>query len=451
MYAILDIETTGGNYNTGKITEIAIYLHDGSKVCKHFHSLVNPEKSIPYYITTITGIDNEMVAHAPKFYEIAKDIIEITDGATIVAHNSAFDYNFIKEEFKNLGYEFKRKNICTVRLSRKLIPGQDSYSLGKLTKALGIELKNHHRAEADAAATVQLFELLLKLDHEKKTIEGRKELLLHPNLSRESIEALPELTGVYYFRNEHDQIIYIGKSLNIKQRVWQHLYNHKTKKALEMKERIASIDYIVTGSELVALLKESDEIKIHKPVYNRAQRRSVFNSGIFAIYDQNGYINFKIAKSATNGQAIIFYDSNEKAKSVLFNGIEKYGLCQKLSGLYKSSGSCFHYTIKQCSGACIQEETPEDYNLKATKFIDNLTYKEKNFLIIDKGINEEERSLICIENGRYIGFGTIQTSDAITSIDDAKNHIQPYRNNKDTQQIIRSYLSNKKVEKIIKF
>lgn len=162
MYAIVDIETTSGNYKTGKITEIAIYVYNGQKIVDSFVSLVNPECFIPTYITSITGISNQMVANAPKFYEIAKKVVELTSNKIFVAHNVKFDYNFIRKEFDELGYLFKRKTLCTVELSRKYLPGHPSYSLGKICADLGIDINGRHRAAGDASATVILFEMILK-------------------------------------------------------------------------------------------------------------------------------------------------------------------------------------------------------------------------------------------------------------------------------------------------
>lgn len=162
MFAIIDIETTGNNYKFGNITELAVYLHNGQKITNYYSTLINPGIDIPYYITRLTGIDNEMVKNAPKFYEIAKTIIELTAGCTFVAHNVKFDYNFIKEEFARLGYIFNRKTLCTVQLARKLLPGHKSYSLGKLCSDLEIDINGRHRAAGDALATVQFFEKLLQ-------------------------------------------------------------------------------------------------------------------------------------------------------------------------------------------------------------------------------------------------------------------------------------------------
>ncbi|TLX78276.1 hypothetical protein E9993_00940 [Labilibacter sediminis] len=223
MYTIIDIETTGGNFRNGKITEIAIYLHDGKKVVDEFVSLVNPEQFIPAYITQLTGITNEMVADAPCFYQIAKQIVEITEGNIFVAHNAAFDYGFIKAEFEALGYNFERETLCTVKLSRKILKGYKSYSLGNICEELGINNDARHRAAGDALATVELFNILLEKNNGMIVpLEGNAFFSasgLHPDLNVEKIKELPQKEGVYYFYNDKGDLIYIGKSNNIRKRV----------------------------------------------------------------------------------------------------------------------------------------------------------------------------------------------------------------------------------------
>jgi DNA polymerase-3 subunit epsilon len=191
MYSIIDIETTGGMARNEKITEIAIYVFDGENIVDEYSSLINPERPIPYNITALTGISNEMVAESPKFFEIAKDIIEKTENTTFVAHNVAFDYGFIKQEFKSLGYNFHRPKLCTVKLSRKLIPGLPSYSLGNLCKSLNINITDRHRAAGDAKATVELFKMLLDAGKHKQGVldleTGANLRALHPKLDKQRI------------------------------------------------------------------------------------------------------------------------------------------------------------------------------------------------------------------------------------------------------------------------
>ncbi len=447
MYSIIDIETTGLSPKKGKITEIAVFVHDGEKIVDELSTLINPETEIPYRITQMTGINNKMVKDAPKFYEVAKKIVEMTEGTTIVAHNVNFDYNFIRHEFKELGYDFKREKMCTVRLSRKLLPGRRSYSLGKLCEELNIKNPHRHRAKGDATATVQLFELLLKAEKNLKELSLRG---LNTNLDRKDIDNLPKKTGVYYFHNDKGDIIYIGKSLNIHDRVMSHLTNYNTKRALEMRNQTAAISYELTGSELVALLLESDEIKKHKPKFNRAQRRSAFPWGLYKYTDDKGYLRLKIAKNENGDIPLTTFSSQQTAKNNLFMLSEAFGLCQKLCGLFDTKGPCFQYQVHQCNGACIGKEPPELYNARVKQAVEPFGYHRQSFIIVDKGRNDDEKSIVAVENGKYLGFGFLDTqNEMIESSENLKSVINAYSDNRDVQQIIRSYLKKKKAERVI--
>jgi DNA polymerase-3 subunit epsilon len=459
MYAVIDIETTGGSPKFEKITEIALYIFDGKQIVDEFVTLINPEKPIPYFISSLTGITNEMVADAPKFYEIAKQIVEMTEDNIFVAHNVTFDYKFIRSEFKNLGFNFVRNNLCTLQLSRKLFPGHRSYSLGNICNDLGITIENRHRAAGDAFATVRLLELLMG----KCNNEGIEDLIavsarptlknLHPLLDQKIVNNLPEETGVYYFLNDQNQIIYVGKSKNIKQRVLSHLSNNGSKRAIELKESIASIDLEITGSELVALLIESSEIKKHSPPFNRAQKRKVLHYGLYSFKGENGYLNLKIDKTANriNDTPHTCFENLTEARTLLTRLVERHWLCQKLCGLYETEGACFHYEIRQCNGACIGKESPGIYNNRVTKALGTFYYNHNNLLIIDEGRNQAERSVVRIENGKYIGFGYLNVEESYVHIDSFLDCIKIYEDNRDIHQIIKTYLNHNNVEKIIRY
>ncbi|QHL86305.1 GIY-YIG nuclease family protein [Nibribacter ruber] len=465
MYAIIDIETTGSQPSDDRITEIAVFIHDGNAVVDQYTTLINPGRPIPFFISQLTGITDEMVRDAPKFHEVAKEIVQITEGKVFVAHNVRFDYSFLKKEFSDLGFNFQRKTLCTVRLSRKLMPGLPSYSLGKLCKSIDIPLRMRHRAIGDAEATAVLFDRLLKIDQAKvdadqddkldNTSAVTKEIktsLLPPAISREMVDALPLEAGVYYFHDEHGEIIYVGKSKSIRKRIIQHFsIDFKSKKSIEFKNRIASITYERTGSELVALLYESDEIKKRKPFYNRAQRRSVYHSGIFSYTDQNGYLRLTFQKAKTEKAPVITLANQFQAKNFLFSRVAKFNLCQKLCDLYKSNGACFDYQVHQCNGACIGKESPEEYNKRVQLAIDAFKYDHDNFVVIGKGREPEEKSVVVVENGCYRGFGYIDESFCASTLQDFLDAIKPYNDNKDTQQILRGYLRTKHQDKVLVF
>ncbi len=448
MYAILDVETTGLSAAGEKITEIAIYIHDGKQVVDSFESLINPEKKIPYRIVQMTGITNRMVAGAPRFYEIAKKIVELTEEKTIIGHNVNFDYSFLRNEFKGLGYDFQRKTLCTVKLSRKLIPGRPSYSLGKLCNDLGINNHARHRAAGDALATARLFELLLTIDPNPENLKANG---VKSGRNRSLTENLPKEPGVYYFYDKDGGLIYIGKSINIHDRVLSHLNNNLHKKAVEMKDAIDEVGYELTGNELVALLLESAEIKKHQPLYNRTQRRTFFNYGLYSFTDEKGYINLKVSRIIDRLSPLYTYSSLQEGKEHLFNLTEKFNLCQKLCGLYNTQGACFQYQIHQCQGACSGEEQPENYNQKVNMALENYHFGDDSFFIVGQGRNDDEKSVVKIERGKYTGFGFIDP--AVLNNDPSMLHecIQPQQDNKEVRQIINSFIKKNSGIEILEF
>ena len=453
MYAILDIETTGGQYNEEGITEIAIYKYDGHKVVDQFISLVNPEKPIQPFVVNLTGINNAMLRSAPKFYEVAKRIIEITQDCVIVAHNSAFDYRILKTEFRRLGFDFKKQTLCTVELSKNLIPDQPSYSLGKLVRSLGIPVTDRHRASGDAMATVKLFKLLLTKDVTKEIVSNHIKTEAKNGMAPkllDLLDSMPSKVGIYYLHNEKGDIIYIGKSKNIKKRVNQH-FTGTTTKSKKMQRDVYSVTYEESGSELVALLKESEEIKINKPIYNRAQRKTLFPWALYVEKDENGYLAFKIAKSDGRKKEITSFTTTQDAKNALFRLTEQFNLCQKINGLYDTKKSCFQYQVEKCFGACIEKESPENYNIRVKECIAKNSFENQNMVVVDVGRNKSERTAVLIENGIYKGYAFYDLNYQINTIEILKKILIPMQNNKDVRTIIQSYIRKKKALKIIRF
>ncbi len=390
-----------------------------------------------------------MLKSAPKFYEIAKRIVEITEDCIIVAHNAQFDYRILRTEFKRLGFGFKRKTLCTVELAQQLIPDQASYSLGKLTRALGIPVSDRHRANGDAMATVKLFKIILSKDLDKQIIKDHVKADIEKRLKdnhRTIIESLPAITGVYYMHDDQGEIIYIGKSKNIKHRINQHFTNTNSK-SKKLQLLVRSVTYEATGSELIALLKESAEIKRNKPKFNRALRRSVFTHALYSFTDANGYINLTVDKVSLDKSAITTFSNLQSGKSFITRVLKEYNLCQKLTGLYTTKSNCFNYTIKSCNGACIQKESPEDYNQRVSELILKNSYDDKNMIIIDQGRDMDEKSVVYIQNGMYKGIGFYELNHQINNIKVLESIITPMENNRDTQHIIQSYLRrNKRVK-----
>lgn len=442
-YAVLDVETTGGSPRRDKITDIAVYIFDGDKITDSFESLVNPECRIPEYITALTGISNLMVENAPYFFEIAKKIIEITDQRVVVGHNVNFDYNFIRHEYKRLGYNFKRDTIDTVKLARKMLPELKSHNLGNICRHLNIRIKKRHRAAGDALATVELFAWLRQKDRiENNSLYTKYTGFrgLHSELKPEIIKALPEETGLYYFFDENHKLLYIGKSKNIYKRVMSHLNNETTDRAVEMKSLIAGVDYAITGSELVALLQESHEIKTNKPRFNRAQRRAVSRYGLYVFEDDNGYLQMRIRKNEdADTSPVLFFSSKKAARQQLFQWVETYTLCQKLCGLYESAGACFGHALGECNGACIGVEPADIYNSRVDKFLKKYSIAVSSMLIVEKGRTENELAVVQLQNGKYIGHGYVLNVLA-NRREELLDCIKNYPDNRDVQMIIRQYV-----------
>ena len=370
-----------------------------------------------------------------------------------MAHNSSFDYRILRTEFTRLGYDFIRPTLCTVELSKKLIPGMESYSLGKLVRALGIPVTDRHRASGDALATVKLFKLLLSKDTEKEilisSIKAEIKSGLAPKLL-DIVESLPYKTGIYYIHNEKGDLIYIGKSKNIKKRVNQH-FTGKTNKCKKIQLEVFAVTFEETGSELIALLKESEEIKINKPIYNRAQRKSIFQYALYDNLDENGYLSLQLQKADGRKKEITAFTTLQEGKNALFRITEKYNLCQKINGLYETQNGCFQHKIKECNGACLGLEPKEVYNERVEEFINEMMFENNNMILIDRGRKIDERSAVLIENGIYKGYCFYDLNYQINNIEILKNILIPMQNNRDTRTIIQSYLRKNKVLKTIKF
>lgn len=441
-YAIIDIETNGGV----KITEISIFIFDGIQVIDEFTTLINPERHIPNRITGLTGIDNTMVRASPKFYEVAKKIYEITEGCTFVAHNVSFDYGIITKEFKELGLDYRRKKLCTIRLSRKLLPNKKSYSLGNLCASEGITITDRHRARGDAEATVILFKKLLNLDKaETETIINSflnprsRAATLPPLLPKNVFDNLSEKHGVYYFWSEEGKIIYVGKSNNIKKRVLSHFYDRK-KKEINMCMATANITYKETGNELLALLLESAEIKKILPKYNRAQRRTSLGCGLFTYKDKKGIMHLAWNSLKLVPSPILKFYSVSEARNFLEQLCEQFELCPKYCNLETNASSCFNYQIKKCKGVCRDNEDIELYNNRVQEAIQSVSFQADNFVIKENGKRKEEFSFVLVLNNLYQGYGYLKKRRETYSIDDYLKGIVAQQDNRDINRILQGYI-----------
>ncbi len=442
MYAIVDIETTGGHASANGITEIAICIHDGKKIVNRYQTLVNPRQEIPIYIQALTGITNEMVATAPAFEDVADDIYHLIHGNIFVAHNVNFDYSFVRHHLSNAGYDLHCNKLCTVRLSRKIIPGLPTYSLGRLCKQLGIDNESRHRAAGDAEATSELFSLLLNSDknnHIKQALkQNSKEQVLPANLPKSDIDQLPMLPGVYYFYDNKGKVIYVGKAKNIKKRVCSHFTgNNIGPQRQEFLRNIHKISFQECGTELIAFVLEAVEIKRLWPKYNRSLKRFEHAYGLFAFEDQRGYLRLAIDKRKKLSSPVYTCNSILDGYNLLSSLIEQYELCPKLCFVQKNNQPCAgsHKELCACTGA----ESPEEYNNRVQTALDDLKLALPTFAIRDEGRNYDEHSCILIEKGQFYGMGYISHYFEADNLDQLKNHLTPYPGNDYIRNMVSAY------------
>jgi DNA polymerase-3 subunit epsilon len=443
MYAIVDIETTGGYAAAHGITEIAIRVFDGNKVTGNFETLVNPNQPIPRYIQAMTGITDEMVAAAPQFGEVAETVYSLLQDKIFIAHNVNFDYSFVKNHLEEYGFLLNSKKLCTVRLSRKIFPGFPSYSLSKLCLSLNISIKNHHRAGGDTDATLKLFKLLLENDKEsfiqKSLQRNSKEFILPPNVPKEHFDQLPYTPGVYYFHDEKGKIIYVGKARNIRYRVNSHFSNNSQSRQKQNFLRYThAISHHPCATELMACILESTEIKKLWPIFNYSQKGWEDTFGIFAYEDQNGYMRLVIEKNKRQLDSPYTFHRIIDGHTALRKIITQFNLCPRLCFMQTGDATCEGIKEGNCFGACEQKEGPVAYNNRVLEAIDSLKIKP-SFVIIEDGLNAEEKSCILVLNGKFYGMGYIPSDALIPDIETFQNFMTPYRENSYITNMVNSY------------
>lgn len=460
LFSVIDIETTGGNATNNKIIEIAVVVHDGEKVLKKWESLINPESYIPSGITELTGITQSMVADAPKFHEIAKELIEITENTIFVAHNVRFDYSFIRSAFNDLGYTFTRKQLCTIQLSRKIFPELPSYGLSSIAQNLHLHNPDRHRAMGDAITTARLLEKIFLEANAGEIINdlvnlGIKESKLPNNLSLKDIQSLPDACGVYYFKDENGIIVYVGKSKNIQKRVASHFSDY-TEKASKLQRLVHEIDYEETGSELVSLILESYQIKTLMPEVNKAQRAKTYNFVLFSYFNEQGYLCFDIKqkkelKKSKKIEILSEYSKITIAKSRLAANRQEFSLCDHLmEGDLLFGNPCFRYQLRQCKGACCQKESAEIYNERAELAKSKLKKSlDGSYLILDQGRTKGEKSIIAIRNGQFYGYEFLDEDLFQDSLHNWENYIKKQPDNGEINMIISKFLTKNKLETIL--
>lgn len=434
LYAVVDIETTGSYAAGNGITEIAIVIHDGNKVLHVYETLVNPKQGIPYFIQRLTGINEQMVAHAPVFAEVAAQIHELLRDKVFVAHNVNFDYSFVKHHLANEGYELNTKKLCTVRLARKIIPGHKSYSLGKLCHQVGIELTNHHRAGGDALATAELLKMLLDNDNANvigDMLKGRnREQYIPPNVPVEQVDNLPPVPGVYYFYDARGKIIYVGKAVNLSKRIKSHFSNNKpNKQKQEFLREIHRIAYTECATDLMAQILESAEIRRLWPSHNRSQRGYLPRFGLFVYEDGNGYKRFGIEKNKLYYKPVHTFNTIIEGHNRIRELIQEFGLCARLCNIARTDDCSDSIYAAHCNGACTGAEAVEDYNARIDKAVARMQQGLPTFALVDKGINDTEQSCILVKQGTFFGMGYIANQTLLDDMEALERTLEPYQDN----------------------
>lgn len=448
-YAIVDIETTGGNASGSRITEICIIIHDGINVVERWETLVNPQKDIPLPIFALTGINNEMVAGAPVFDDIAEKVLDMLQDRIFVAHNVNFDYSFIKHELEMAGLKWTTRKLCTVRAARKIKPGLPSYSLGNLCRSLDIPLLYAHRAGGDADATAILLSRLLLWDEEniitKMIRRNSNDQNLPPNLPQSDYERLPEKPGVYYFHERSGKAVYVGKAKNIKKRVAQHFSGHKiTSQRQHFLSDIHSISFEICGTEFMALLLECCEIKKLWPVYNRALKKFEPKFGLYHYEARNGYQYLAIGKLNKAQTCVELFQSQYEGVNLLLSLAAEFNIDHRFC----------HYGAQE-EGDFIIRKTNDDmpdvnqHNSKIEMALEHIIINRPTFGIVDKGRSADERSCIWVENGHFYGMGYLPSDVGITEASHLREYVTPYRSNQYIMHLIETY-AKKYPGKVIK-
>jgi DNA polymerase-3 subunit epsilon len=412
----------------------------------YFETLINPEVPIPRYIQALTGITNAMVSQAPVFEEVAPKIYGLLHDKVFVAHNVNFDYSFIRHHLAQCGYELDCKKLCTVRLGRKVLPGHLSYSLGNICRSLEIEIEQRHRAGGDTLATVKLFECILKndLDGEiKAMLKGKsKEQFLPPHLPVEKVAQLPSCPGVYYFHNQKGKIVYVGKAKDLKKRVTSHFSNNKPgKQKQDFLREIYNISYQTCGSELMAFILESIEIKRLWPLYNRSLKGFQQTYGLYMYEDGRGYQRLIIEKLKKQLQPLYTFNLLLDGLNILKQLIQQFELCPRL---------CY---VDTSAGATLAEQlTAIDYNERVKNAVEYLKSSLPSFAVVEEVTlpkKEEKQSIILMEKGRFYGMGYVPANVSCTHIDDFKQHITQYPESEYIRGLVYQYATkypDRKVE-----
>lgn len=371
----VDLETTGANVVYDRITEIGIVEVDGERITR-WSTLVNPGISIPPFIQNLTGITNEMVALAPSFSSLVKELQQRLAGGLFIAHNVRFDYGFLRNEFKLAGATLRCEILCTVKLSRKLFPHEARHNLDALVMRHRLEAQDRHRALTDADLLWQFWCRLHEEVAHENLAAAIAQLLQRPSLptllDADALEDIPNTPGVYLFYGKNDALLYVGKSIHLRQRVLSHFNaDHRVHKDMRLSQQIDRLEWRETAGEIGALLLEARLIKQHKPVHNRLLRvqPELCSWQMRAQADGRMRPVLSFATDQDFGHAQDLYglfSSRRKAEEALRELTDAHQLCPAILGLeiHHPGKPCFACQLRRCRGACTGVESHEQHHAR---------------------------------------------------------------------------------------
>ena len=443
-FAIISMTTFGYKPNPLRIVQLTISKLNGEYYEPIFQTNINPEERIPNYIQQKTGLNDSLLLQAPTFAEVANTILRELDDHILVGHNASFLHYALQSEFKYLGYSFKTPQLCTVRLAKKLIPNMTSYDLPYLSSVLNIPYIESNDLDEDNAAVAILFQRLILLDDDEMVIskflepKADVEHIAPKNIAYQKLNSLPNSPGIYKFQDERAEVLYVGKAKDIKKRVLSHFYN-SSEKEITLCDATYHIDFETTGSELIALLREADLIDKLDPPFNYIQKKSYVTYHIVPQKNRKGILELKIERRPFQHSPTEIFLKRGDAIKRLIELTKKFRLCPLQTGLKSKLGRCTHGEYNECDGVCTGEETAGIYNEKVESALEYLNNENDNYVLFEKGRTKEERGFVLVLHGVYQGFGFLDNSQSVSSLEDLKDMLDPKKHSYHTAKIISSY------------
>jgi len=452
MYAVVDVETTGGSYRRERIIEVAIIIFDGEKILEKYEKLINPERPLHYYITKLTGIKNADLKDAPIFSDISDEIYKLLEGKILVAHPAKTDYQYLKQEFRNIGQTYVTPRICTLTLCQTLFPELTSTNLGAMCEFLGIEHKNKHRAMGDTIATAEMFKKLMEhpsfdksLGKSKQDAFLKKQDKRLPQLLKDT--ELPEETGVFFMKAKDGEILFIDSADDIHKMIIDMCSDKQHYQKLI--KNTVSIDYILTGNKLISeLLAEHEKRKVNPPL-NKLNRHQKYKYGLFIQMNKEGFKTLTVKPVNFSDDPIYRFKDKFKADNFLWKKVKYYKLCAELCGLTRDD-SCEMIHENNCAIKC-KDKDPLIYNKKVDRMHHHLNLRDKDFIIEGEGLEYDSKSVVAVENYTAIGYTYMPLMNEVKGISDLRDQLTEFSSKINSKSIVKQFIHDTRKPKITSF